>query len=248
MSVLQSITLNKKAGKKQLAVLLDPDRLQEIQVLTDTIGIINASGVDLIFYGGSLISGNNFESCLNTIKQLTSIPVVLFPGSAMQISAGADAILFLSLISGRNPEFLIGQQVLAAPKLKASGLEVISTGYLLIDSGRPTTASYVSNTNPIPHNKPEIAATTALAGEFLGMQLIYLDGGSGAEFSISDEMITAVKKTLSVPLIVGGGINTPEDMLHRFAAGADIVVVGTAAEKDPFILRDMMCAIQELQG
>jgi putative glycerol-1-phosphate prenyltransferase len=248
MSVLQSITLNKKAGKKQLAVLLDPDRLQEMQVLTDTIGIINASGVDLIFYGGSLISGNNFESCLNTIKQLTSIPVILFPGSAMQISAGADAILFLSLISGRNPEFLIGQQVLAAPKLKASGLEVISTGYLLIDSGRPTTASYVSNTNPIPHNKPEIAATTALAGEFLGMQLIYLDGGSGAEFSISDEMITAVKKTLSVPLIVGGGINTPEDMLHRFAAGADIVVVGTAAEKDPFILRDMMCAIQELQG
>lgn len=248
MSVLHSISIKKQAGKKQLAVLLDPDRLQDKQELDETIGIINASGVDLIFYGGSLISGSNFESCLNTIKKLTSIPVVLFPGSAMQISAGADAILFLSLISGRNPEFLIGQQVLAAPKLKSTGLEVISTGYLLIDSGRPTTASYVSNTNPIPRNKPEIAATTALAGEFLGMQLIYLDGGSGAEYSISDEMIAAVQKNLSVPLIVGGGINTPEDMLKRFAAGADVVVVGTAAEKDPFILRDMMCAIQELQG
>jgi len=248
MSVLQTIAINKKAGKKQLAVLLDPDRLQNEQLLTDTIGIINASGVDLIFYGGSLISGSNYDSCLRSIKKLTNIPVVLFPGSAMQISQEADAILFLSLISGRNPEFLIGQQVLAAPKLKASGLEVISTGYLLIDSGRPTTASYVSNTNPIPHNKPEIAATTALAGEFLGMQLIYLDGGSGAEYGISDEMISAVQKTLSVPLIVGGGINTPEEMLKRFAAGADIVVVGTAAEKDPFILRDMMCAIQELPG
>lgn len=247
MSVLQNITVNKKAGKKQLAVLLDPDRLQNEQLLTSTIGIINASGVDLIFYGGSLISGTNYDSCLTAIKKLTAIPVVLFPGSAMQISSEADAILFLSLISGRNPEFLIGQQILAAPKLKSSGLEVIATGYLLIDSGRPTTASYVSNTNPIPHNKPEIAATTALAGEFLGMQLIYLDGGSGAEFSISDEMIGAVKRTISVPLIVGGGINTPQEMLKRFAAGADIVVVGTAAEKDPFILRDMMCAIQELQ-
>jgi len=246
MSLLEAIAHKRTGGKKLLAVLLDPDKLVSEEIIAKTIGIVNASGVDLIFYGGSLISGGNFEICLTRIKELTNIPVILFPGSAMQVSARADAILFLSLLSGRNPEFLIGQQVLAAPALKASGIEVISTGYLLIDSGRPTTASYVSNTQPIPHNKPEIAATTALAGEMLGMKLIYLDGGSGAEYAITNAMIKAVRQQINVPLIVGGGINTPEEMTERFNAGADIVVVGTAAEKDPFILRDMVCALQEL--
>jgi phosphoglycerol geranylgeranyltransferase len=246
MSLLEAIAHKRTGGKKQLAVLLDPDKLVSEEIIAKTIGIVNASGVDLIFYGGSLISGGNYENCLKRVKELTNIPVILFPGSAMQVSARADAILFLSLLSGRNPEFLIGQQVLAAPALKASGIEVISTGYLLIDSGRPTTASYVSNTQPIPHNKPEIAATTALAGEMLGMKLIYLDGGSGAEYAISNAMIKAVRQQINIPLIVGGGINTPEEMTERFNAGADIVVVGTAAEKDPFILRDMVCALHEL--
>jgi phosphoglycerol geranylgeranyltransferase len=246
MSLLEAIAHKRTGGKKQLAVLLDPDKLVSEEIIAKTIGIVNASGVDLIFYGGSLISGGNYENCLKRVKELTNIPVILFPGSAMQVSARADAILFLSLLSGRNPEFLIGQQVLAAPALKASGIEVISTGYLLIDSGRPTTASYVSNTQPIPHNKPEIAATTALAGEMLGMKLIYLDGGSGAEYAITNAMIKAVRQQINIPLIVGGGINTPEEMTERFNAGADIVVVGTAAEKDPFILRDMVCALHEL--
>jgi phosphoglycerol geranylgeranyltransferase len=245
MLVMHDIEQNCASGKKQIAVLIDPDKLTSEEQITKTIGMVNASGVDLIFYGGSLISGDNFNLCLERIKQLTDIPVLLFPGSALQVSSKADAILFLSLISGRNPEFLIGQQVLAAPAIKASGIEVIPTGYLLIDSGRATTASYVSNTQPIPHNKPEIAATTALAGEMLGMKLIYLDGGSGAQYAITNEMIEAVKKQISLPLIVGGGINSPEEMLSRFEAGADIVVVGTAAENDPFILRDMVCALHE---
>lgn len=232
-------------NRKMLAVLLDPDELKDVARTQELIGIINASGVDFIFFGGSLLSGDHFDSALRKIKSLTTIPVILFPGSAMQISPLADAILFTSLISGRNPEFLIGQQVLAAPAIKATNIEAIPTGYMLIDSGQPTTASYVSNTAPIPHNKPEIAATTALAGEMLGMRLMYLDGGSGAKWSVTPEMIHAVKKTTTVPLVVGGGINTPDELLARFAAGADIAVVGTAAEKDPFILRDMAVAIKE---
>jgi putative glycerol-1-phosphate prenyltransferase len=240
--VYESIIHQLQSGRKLLAVLLDPDhpgtRVEE------TVGIVAASGADLIFYGGSLMSGNYYEEGLRAIRKACDIPVVLFPGSALQVSSLADAILFTSLISGRNPEYLIGQQMLAAPVVKASGLEVISTGYMLIDSGRPTTASYVSNTFPIPYNKPEIAATTALAGQMMGQQVIYMDGGSGADHAVSEAMIRAVRKNIDIPLIVGGGIHTPDALLSRFNAGADIVVVGTAAEKDPFIIRDMVCAIK----
>ena len=245
MSVFNQIALSSQKNHKLLAVLLDPDELTSESELRDTIGIIEASEVDFIFYGGSMISGDRFEAALNAIKAQTDIPVILFPGSALQVSPKADAILFTSLISGRNPEFLIGQQVLAAPAIKSSGLEVIPTGYMLVDSGQPTTASYVSNTAPIPHNKPEIAATTALAGEFMGLKLIYLDGGSGAKWAVTDEMIAAVKQQISAPLVVGGGINTPEALISRFRAGADVAVVGTAAEKDPFIIRDMVMAVRE---
>lgn len=245
MSVYKQIALAAQQNQKLLAVLLDPDELCNEAELRDTIGIIEASEVDFIFYGGSMISGDRFETALKAIKAQTDIPVILFPGSALQVSDRADAILFTSLISGRNPEFLIGQQVLATPAIKSSGLEVIPTGYMLVDSGQPTTASYVSNTAPIPHNKPEIAATTALAGELMGLKLIYLDGGSGAQWAVTDRMIAAVKKNISTPLVVGGGINTPEALVSRFHAGADIAVVGTAAEKDPFIIRDMVMAIRE---
>lgn len=244
MSVYQHILLSAAKGRKLLAVLLDPDHLHNEAQLRETAGIIHASGADLILYGGSMMTGSYFEEGLKTIRKCTNIPVILFPGSAMQVSRHADAILFTSLISGRNPEFLIGQQVLAAPAVKAAGLEVIPTGYMIVDSGRPTTASYVSNTAPIPHNKPEIAATTALAGEMLGHRLIYLDGGSGAEYAVTRAMIAAVKSQISVPLVVGGGINTPQELIARFEAGADVAVVGTAAEKDPFIIRDMVCALK----
>lgn len=245
MSVYEHILRESRAGQKLLAVLLDPDELGSERELRDTVGIISASGVDLILYGGSLISGHNFETALHLIKSMTDIPVILFPGSALQVSDQADAILFTSLISGRNPEYLIGQQVLAAPVIQKAGIEVIPTGYMLIDSGRPTTASYVSNTSPIPHNKPEIAATTALAGEMLGMKLMYLDGGSGADNAVTHEMIAKVRQSITVPLIIGGGINTPEGLLDRFKAGADVAVVGTAAEQDPFVIRDMVMAVKE---
>ncbi len=245
MLVYQHIALAKRTGRKLLALLLDPDQLMDEQALKKAIGIAEATGVDLIFFGGSLLSGHQFEAPLQKIKSMTDLPVVLFPGSALQVSAAADAILFTTLISGRNPEFLIGQQVLAAPAIKASGIEVIPTGYMLIDSGKPTTASYVSNTWPIPYNKPEIAATTALAGEMLGLKLMYLDSGSGADHAVSTAMISAVNNHISVPLVVGGGINSAEALISRFRAGADVAVVGTAAEKDPFILRDMAVAIKE---
>lgn len=245
MLVYKNIVEAAQRGQKLLAVLLDPDELQDEAVLHEKLGIINASGVNLIFYGGSLISGTNFEHTLSIIKSNCTIPVVLFPGSALQVSSLADAILFSSLISGRNPEYLFGQQVLAAPKIKAADIEVIPTGYMLVDSGRPTTASYVSNTAPLPHNKPQIAATTALAGEMMGMRLVYLDGGSGAHYAITPNMISAVKSQVSVPLIVGGGIDSTDALIERYRAGADIAVVGTAAEKDPFILRDMAMAMKE---
>lgn len=245
MLVYKNIVDAAQNGQKLLAVLLDPDELLDEASMHEKLGIINASGVDLIFYGGSQISGTNFEHTLSLIKANCTIPVILFPGSALQVSSLADAILFTSLISGRNPEYLFGQQVLAAPKVKSAGIEVIPTGYMLVDSGQPTTASYVSNTAPLPHNKPQIAATTALAGEMLGLKLMYLDGGSGAKYAITSKMIAAVKQQITVPLVVGGGINTPEALLERYRAGADIAVVGTAAEKDPFILRDMAMAIKE---
>lgn len=230
-SIYSSILSNKKSGKKQLAVLLDPDKLKR-DALAKTVALANKSEVDFIFVGGSLLVSQEFENTIIEIKKRTKIPVVIFPGSPLQISNQANAILFLSLISGRNADLLIGQQIVAAPYLKASSLEILPTGYMLIDSGKPTTAQYISNTLPIPADKPDIAACTALAGEMLGLKLIYLDGGSGAKNPVSAEMIRKVRQTISVPLIVGGGIKTPENAYAACKAGADIIVVGNAAEKD----------------
>jgi putative glycerol-1-phosphate prenyltransferase len=170
------------------------------------------------------------------IKDNVSIPVILFPGSSLQIDANADAILFLSLISGRNPDLLIGQHVVAAPILKNNKLEVIPTGYVLINSGKTTSVAYISNTIPIPDDKYSLAACTAMAGEMLGLRLIYLDAGSGAEREINSKMITAVRKAVDVPLVVGGGINTSQKALNALEAGADLIVIGNALEKDPKLL------------
>ena len=234
--VLHTLQEHKAGGKKSLAVLLDPDKLSDAGRMRSMMDLIHHSGVDFVFLGGSLLVEHNFESVLQTIKALSKVPVVLFPGSPAQVSQHADAILFLSLISGRNPELLIGHHVTAAPVLKKLGLEIIPTGYMLVDCGKPTTASYISQTLPIPWNKPEIAAVTALAGEMLGLKCMYLDGGSGAAKPVSADMIRAVRQSVSTPLIVGGGIRTEEDAMKAYQAGADLLVVGTAFEDEPELL------------
>src|SRR5205814_1035231 len=175
-----------------------------------------------------------------------SIPVILFPGTPSQVSRHADGLLYLSLISGRNPELLIGQHVISAPAVRKSGLEIISTGYMVIDGGAPTTVSYISNATPIPADKDDIAVCTAMAGEMLGMKLIYMDAGSGAKRAISEEMISRVAKVISVPLIIGGGIKEPEKAYLNCKAGADLIVVGNAIEKDPSLIKEMAAAVHSV--
>lgn len=225
MSLYSSLTEN----KKQFAVLVDPDKYNTRQLI-DLSLIAGKSMVSYFFVGGSLLSEDNLDNTIKVIKDNCNIPVIIFPGDVMQINSSADGILLLSLISGRNPELLIGKHVIAAPYLKRSNLEILPTGYMIIDSGRPTTASYMSNSIPIPENKDEIAVSTAMAGEMLGLRLIYMDGGSGAQNPIPVNMIEKVKSAISVPLIIGGGIRTPQAAADRFKAGADIIVVGNAIE------------------
>ena len=241
--ILNYLLDNKGNGKKLLAVLIDPDSVADVQQLADTCKICNEAKADLILVGGSLITNGFFEQCVNIIKEHSKIPVILFPGSVMQISKDADAILFLSLISGRNPDLLIGKHVLAAPTLKQSNLEILPTGYMLIDGGNITSVSYISNTVPIPADKSAIAATTAMAGEMLGLKIIYMDAGSGAQFPIPEKLIREVRKNVSTPIFVGGGIRTPEAAKAACVAGADIIVVGNAIEKDPSLIAKLVAAI-----
>ena len=231
MSLYSSISEN----KKKFAVLVDPDKYN-YRLLIDLVRLARESMVNYFFVGGSLIHSGNISETIRIIKENSNIPVIIFPGDELQIDNQADAILLLSLISGRNPDLLIGKHVVAAPHLKKSGLEILPTGYMLIDSGKSTTALYMSNSMPIPHDKDGIAASTAMAGEMLGLKLIYMDGGSGASFSVSSSMIESVKQNISIPLIVGGGIRTPELAAEKFKAGADIIVVGNAIESDQSLL------------
>ncbi|MES2559228.1 MAG: geranylgeranylglyceryl/heptaprenylglyceryl phosphate synthase [Bacteroidota bacterium] len=242
--ILSHLLANTGTGSKQLAVLIDPDSISDEAMLVNTCKMSNAAGADLILVGGSLITNGFFERCIRVIKENTDIPVVLFPGNIMQIDEHADAILFLSLISGRNPDMLIGKHVLAAPMLKKSKLEVIPTGYMLIDGGNITSVSYMSNTTPIPSDKSSIAACTALAGEMLGLRCIYMDAGSGAKQPIPEKLIREVKQQITVPLFVGGGMRTPEAVKAAARAGADIVVVGNAIEKDPSLIAKLVEAVK----
>lgn len=228
----------KQRGKKKFAVLIDPDSLR-ISKLEKIIELANEGHIDYFFIGGSLILNDMLDQVLINIKQKSSIPLVLFPGNTFQISDKADALLFLSLISGRNPELLIGQHVVSAPYLKLSPLEVISTGYMLIDGGIPTTVSYMSNTQAIPSDKEDIAVCTAMAGEMLGMKMMFMDAGSGAKRPVSCDMIEAVSNSIDVPLIVGGGIRTPEKAFQNVKSGADLVVVGNAIEKHPELIKEI---------
>jgi len=245
MSIYSDILVRCKAGKKSLAVLVDPDKVENPQTLQVLINQANENCVDFFFVGGSLLTSNNMADVVRQIKENVTIPVILFPGHAIQVDPQADGILFLSLISGRNPELLIGQHVVTAPILRNTKLEVIPTGYLLIYSGKLTAVAYMSNTTPIPEDKYSLAACTALAGEMLGLKMIYLDAGSGAERPINKKMISAVRKNVQVPLIVGGGINTPQKATDAFEAGADVIVIGNALEKNADLLNDISEVVYE---
>src|SRR5262245_60747177 len=236
----------KQAGEKRLAVLVDPDKLR-LKKMEQTLDLAIECGVDYFFIGGSLVVNNMLDGLLAQIRQRCPIPLILFPGNSFQLSYRADAILFLSLISGRNPELLIGQHVISAPFLKMSPLEIISTGYILVDGGVMTAVQYMSNTYPIPSHKHDIAVCTALAGELLGLKMMYLDAGSGAKTPVSEDMIEAVSGAISVPLIVGGGMRTPEKVAANLRAGADMIVIGTAFENDPGLIREMAGAVKEFQ-
>lgn len=242
MNVYQSLVERKKSGKKSFVVLLDPDKMAAAS-LSPLLEMANNAGVDYFFVGGSLVISDHLDDCIHQIKKESSIPVILFPGSPQQLSRYADALLYLSLISGRNAELLIGQHVISAPFVKKSGLEIMSTGYMVIDGGAPTTVSYISGASPIPADKAEIALCTAMAGEMLGSKLIYMDAGSGAKKPITEEMIGLVAKNIDVPLVVGGGIRDAEKAYLNCKAGADVIVVGNAIEKDPSLLEEMAAAV-----
>ncbi len=224
-------------------MLIDPDFGQDEARLERTVQNACMAKADLLFVGGSLLTSAAFNRCVELVKQWSDRPVVLFPGSPAQLSKHADAVLLLSLISGRNPELLIGHHVTAAPTLKAMGIETIPTGYMLVDGGKPTTVSYVSQTLPIPRDKPGIAACTALAGEMLGLRTIYMDTGSGAEFTVSPEMIAAVRNSVDLPIIIGGGIRDAKTARALCTAGADVLVIGTAFEEDPERIFEMREAV-----
>lgn len=241
ISVYEKIIFAKQQGKKQLAVLVDPDKT-EGKPLELLCANALENKVDYFFVGGSLLTNGNIHDCVRTIKSNCNIPVIIFPGSLMQIDEQADAILFLSLISGRNPDLLIGKHVTAAPIIKEKKLESISTGYILIDSGNVTTVQYISDTKPIPADKCEIAASTAMAGEMLGMKLIFLEAGSGAQNPVSEKMIEKVRQSISVPLIVGGGIRSGEKAYLNYKAGADLIVVGNSIESNPSLLNEIVAA------
>lgn len=243
--LFNQLTERKRAGQKSFTVLIDPDKVDAGKI-DKLVTLSTEARVDYFFVGGSLVISHNLDECIRQIKAACNIPVILFPGAPSQVSKYADALLYLSLISGRNPELLIGQHVISAPFVKSSGLEIMPTGYMVIDGGAPTTVSYISNASPIPSDKNEIAMCTAMAGEMLGMKLIFMDSGSGAKRPISETMIEKVASHIEAPLIVGGGITDPEKAYRNCKAGADIIVVGNAIEKDTSLIKEMSDAIHSV--
>jgi putative glycerol-1-phosphate prenyltransferase len=225
--------INKIVSEKGAAylILIDPDEISG-EKLVRFVQHCEQSGVDGFLVGGSLMMSDNLDTILETISSETKLPTILFPGSVSQVSSKADAILFISLVSGRNAEHLIGTHVIAAPLIKKSGLEAISTGYMLIESGKKTTAEYMSGSSPIPRNKPEIATATALAAEYLGMKFVYLEGGSGAEKTVPNEMVKMVSSALSIPVIVGGGIRDSKTAREKVENGASVIITGNFFENE----------------
>ncbi|GGG95161.1 geranylgeranylglyceryl phosphate synthase [Polaribacter pacificus] len=229
MNIYKNILSAKTDQKKLLAVLLDPEKV-DIEKLPSFLDKIHKSMVTHIFVGGSTDENQQIETLVNALKKLSKLPVILFPGSSEQVINAADGLLFLSLVSGRNSEYLIGQQIKAAQTLKRNSLEIIPTGYLLIDGGTETAVQRVSKTTPLAQDQLKEIVSTALASEYLGQKLIYLEAGSGAKKPVSTTIIKEVKKQISVPLIVGGGIRNKQQLEQAYIAGADLVVIGTAFE------------------
>ena len=238
MNIYQNILLAKNEGKKLLAVLIDPEKI-DVKNIDSFFKKVHQSITTHIFVGGSTDHQNITETIVTAIKKSTHLPVIIFPGDVSQISKKADGILFLSLLSGRNPEYLISQQIKAAPILKNSTLEVLPTGYLLIDGETVTATQIVSNTKPIAQKNSELILNTALAGQFLGKKLMYLEAGSGAKVPVNENIITLIKSNLNIPLIVGGGIRSKTQLENTFNAGADLVVIGTAFENDEAFFEDL---------
>lgn len=244
MNFYKTVLENKQQNKKKLAVLVDPEQCRG-SLLAATIAALKTSVPDYVFVGGSHTGAASLDSLIDLLKDEVRAPVILFPGNVGQFSTHADAVLYLSLLSGRNADYLIGQHVISAVSILNSGVEVVSTGYLLVEGGKLTSVEYISNTKPIPRDKVQIALATAVAGELLGMKLIYLEAGSGALFPVQKEMIEIVSDQLSIPLIVGGGIKKPEQMCAAFDAGADIVVVGNVFEGQPSLINDFVATLKE---
>jgi phosphoglycerol geranylgeranyltransferase len=242
-TIAASLEHHKARGRKCLAVLVDPDS-GKLTDLDHRIHLANRCGVDYFFVGGSMLSEDHMGACLRTLRSHSDIPVILFPGNVYQVSDHADAILYLSLLSGRNPDYLIGKQVEAAMRLAESALEVIATAYLLIEGGHSNTAAYLSQTQPIPRDKPEIAVATAVAAQLLRFQWIYLEAGSGAQWPVPLETVRAIAERVQTPIIVGGGLRKPEQLEACLVAGADLVVVGNALERDPELLREMSAVVR----
>lgn len=246
MTIYNDIINDKKKGLKKLAVLLDPDKHGE-NSLVKIIKLCNNANVDYFFIGGSLMNASRLDTFIQFIKGRSAIPCILFPGSTFQFSTQADAILYLSMISGRNPDLLIGKHVETSLMIKNSGLEVLPTGYMLIDGGKTTSVHYMSNTQAIPADKPNIAAATALAGELLGLKLMYLEAGSGAINPVSEDTIKLCAQTINTPLIVGGGIKSTKNAQSIIQSGADLIVVGNALENDPELVIDLSVAVHSSQ-
>jgi phosphoglycerol geranylgeranyltransferase len=221
--------------KKALAVLIDPDQPKES--VANIAQLCSEQNVDFVFIGGSLVTAGILSSTIQIVKKYYPGKIYIFPGNEFMIDASADGILFLSLLSGRNPEYLIGKHVVSAPLLAKSNLDVISTAYLLIEGGKETSVSYISNTKPIPSDKSDIAAATAIAGKLMGMQCIYMDAGSGALYHIPAKMVNRVRQEVKLPLIIGGGIRNSETALELYKAGADVLVIGNGVEENDNLIK-----------
>ena len=237
-NVYKKIQANRENGFKMLGVLIDPDKYDDVK-LAQTLTACLDNLVDFLLVGGSLLMKNRFDITIDFLKQQSKIPVLIFPGNGFQINEKADALLFTSLLSGRNAEYLIGQQVQAAPMIREAALETMATAYLLIESGGITSVSYVSNTQPIPAEKPDIAMATALAAEMLGMQMVYLEAGSGAKFAVPNQLIEQVRQYIQLPIICGGGIRDANTAYEKYMAGADMVVIGNGAEQQVDLIQEI---------